>query len=274
MHCIRLKPYFFGSLLLGLALHASSLPAVEIVEIEKNDFKIGRFEDWRKLNVVVNKTLQLKPKGFMGLGNTWVVTPGIYSNLTRVTISEQQYALIPIEIHSQNGKQNWDGITNCKGEAFAHVAVNLATSQLANRGIWLFPDCPGTNDQWTMFQMIDVKGSGELSIREYKTPEEATLAAQNAADAIREKKIQEAAALASENIRTRNAKKKIGATLCSRGQDNDYVGYTEANSPDSNKIQIRISHAYYKGSTTLRKDFTPNIVWDDPDNWMLCEAAD
>ena len=78
--------------------------------------------------------------------------------------------------------------------------------------------------------------------------------------------------------------KKIGARICQEkaelkrfgARDQSvyvYIGYVESIADD--KVQIRISDAYRKGSfddLKIKPDgFTSSIIWDSPMNWDLCE---
>lgn len=68
--------------------------------------------------------------------------------------------------------------------------------------------------------------------------------------------------------------RKIGARICNtRGTAREqivYVGYVERLADE--KVQIRISEAYFKGAPILSPSgFEPKIIWDFPTNWDLCE---
>lgn len=72
--------------------------------------------------------------------------------------------------------------------------------------------------------------------------------------------------------------RKIGAKICQTGMVRmGYepvkvvsVGYVERMTDD--KVQIRLSNAYFKSNPTLSPGgFLPSIIWDDPMNWDLCE---
>ena len=67
-------------------------------------------------------------------------------------------------------------------------------------------------------------------------------------------------------------KKRIGTKLCQIKGRMRYIGYTEAVSPDLDRIQIRVSAAA-DGPLMNRpvEDFREHILWDDPVNWQLCE---
>lgn len=67
-------------------------------------------------------------------------------------------------------------------------------------------------------------------------------------------------------------KRKIGAKLCKTERRITYIAFTEAVSPDLDRIQIRVSAATYGPPAHLAvADFREQILWDDPINWQLCE---
>lgn len=66
--------------------------------------------------------------------------------------------------------------------------------------------------------------------------------------------------------------RKIGARICQKEkiQGIVYVGFVEAITPE--KVQIRISEAFFLGNHKLRPNgFSPSIIWDFPSKWELCE---
>lgn len=79
-------------------------------------------------------------------------------------------------------------------------------------------------------------------------------------------------AFKTEEAKLTPLKKKIGTKLCQIKGRIHYFGYTEAVSPDLDRIQIRVSGAT-NGPPMNRavEDFREQILWDDPVNWQLCE---
>lgn len=79
-------------------------------------------------------------------------------------------------------------------------------------------------------------------------------------------------AFMTEEAKLTPLKKKIGTKLCQVKGRLHYFGYTEAVSPDLDRIQIRVSGAT-DGPPSNRAvdDFREQILWDDPMNWQLCE---
>lgn len=68
--------------------------------------------------------------------------------------------------------------------------------------------------------------------------------------------------------------RKIGAKICQRKAQSQlgpiaYIGYVERTADE--KVQIRVSHAYYERHPNLSPgDFSPSIIWDNPMNWEIC----
>lgn len=81
--------------------------------------------------------------------------------------------------------------------------------------------------------------------------------------------------LQAEADRTRPLKTQIGAAICKLQRGVLYEGFTEAKSPDNNKIRIRIWRASFssnlQSSQASPPGFKEQIVWDDPDYWQLCQ---
>lgn len=95
---------------------------------------------------------------------------------------------------------------------------------------------------------------------------EGELQAQANADAVR------LDALKAEEAKLTPLKKKIGTKLCKVQRSLTYIGFTEAVSPDLDRIQIRVTSATY-GPPQHQPvdDFREQILWDEPVNWQLCE---
>lgn len=69
-------------------------------------------------------------------------------------------------------------------------------------------------------------------------------------------------------------KRKIGSRICKEARGDYgplvYAGFVEDLSPE--KIQIRVSTAFYKGSPSNSPGgFRESIIWDYPRNWTVCE---
>lgn len=86
---------------------------------------------------------------------------------------------------------------------------------------------------------------------------------------------QEEARRQSEAERTRPLKTQIGAGICKLQRGVLFEGFTEAKSPDNNKIQIRIVRASFSSdgqpSPVSPAGFKEQIIWDDPDLWQMCQ---
>jgi hypothetical protein len=64
--------------------------------------------------------------------------------------------------------------------------------------------------------------------------------------------------------------RKIGTRICREQGTVMSVGYVEAVTDE--KVQIRISNAHFIGNLNAHPEgFSPNIIWDSPLNWDLCE---
>lgn len=92
------------------------------------------------------------------------------------------------------------------------------------------------------------------------------IARQNDARVAREKI--EAAERAAAFAEARPPKLLIGARLCHNDGAYTWVGFTERYSAETQKIQIRVVGTTFQFQPA---GWSPQIIWDNPDNWRLCE---
>ncbi len=124
---------------------------------------------------------------------------------------------------------------------------------------------PNDMDPRTAKQFERLVAAAPLSVRrQFETGE---VAQQKLVDQreqeLRLKEEQAAAALLA-------AKRKIGARLCRQEGLSTVIGYVEALADE--KVQIRISESYLTKMPGYQAgDFQQRIIWDYPDNWLLCE---
>jgi hypothetical protein len=76
--------------------------------------------------------------------------------------------------------------------------------------------------------------------------------------------------------RDRPSKSQIGASVCRMSGHILMQGFTENRSPDNGKIQIRIWRASVpdngRPGPMIPSGFHESVIWDDPDNWHLCDS--
>jgi len=73
-----------------------------------------------------------------------------------------------------------------------------------------------------------------------------------------------------QRVRNRPLVRKIGAHICKEQGAVVYAGYVEQIAED--KVQIRVASAAMKQNRLVSPvGFQPNIIWDSPSNWDLCE---
>ncbi len=70
-------------------------------------------------------------------------------------------------------------------------------------------------------------------------------------------------------------KRRIGTKLCKQQGFTVLIGFTEAVSPDLDRIQIRVVAAT-NGPPRYVQDssFREQVLWDDSASWSLCESAE
>ncbi|MBK6726352.1 MAG: hypothetical protein IPG63_03685 [Xanthomonadales bacterium] len=67
-------------------------------------------------------------------------------------------------------------------------------------------------------------------------------------------------------------KRRIGTKLCRDRESMTFIGYTEAVSPDLDRIQIRVvAQTFGPPKHYPVRDYRPEIIWDAPINWRLCD---
>jgi len=65
-------------------------------------------------------------------------------------------------------------------------------------------------------------------------------------------------------------KRTIGTRICKEQNKIIFSGYVERVA--ENKLQIRVAHAHYARHPKLQPGgFKPEIIWDYPENWSICE---
>lgn len=108
------------------------------------------------------------------------------------------------------------------------------------------------------------KTKAEIDERERQKAIAATAAAEQQRVANQNAERAEAARLAAE----RPKKSLVGARICNEQHGYQLIGFTEAFSRDTGKIQVRVVGT---SSGVTPGGWTPGIIWDYPDNWRLCE---
>lgn len=115
-----------------------------------------------------------------------------------------------------------------------------------------------------VFKAAGYKTKAEIDERERQKTAAAAAAAEQQRVTQQNAERTEAARLAAE----RPKKSLVGARICNEQRGYQWIGFTEAFSRDTGKIQIRVigtSNGVTPGG------WAPEIIWDFPDNWRLCE---
>lgn len=83
-----------------------------------------------------------------------------------------------------------------------------------------------------------------------------------------EKRQADAARAEAARLKAERPRKVLaGSRVCQVRDDVTWLGFTEAYSKDTDRIQIRIVGA----KSTYRFEDRQDMTWDSPDNWRLCE---
>ena len=206
-----------------------------------------------------------------------VIRPGKYGVELGVRSGESEWLLVPYVLVADGMERSPDtssnAISGCSSRFRRFLALDRKTALFAPRVFKVhFHRCdtdavaPSVEGAWT--QHIRFQESGKVEILGFRSIEEAAVAERARQD--REWALVPAAsAMATLD---RSLKRQVGARLCKMVDQWQFVGFTEAISPDNGKLQIRVVDQRHAGTSRLRpKGFREQIVWEHPDHWTLCE---
>lgn len=221
----------------------------------------------------------LIPVTFSGL---WHIPPGSYTIRREAHVDGRRYALIPWARRQPDEKiilEDKKDKSGCESKVQHFAAFDMETHELQNR-TWIFTrsDCD-IGDRWDQrfwlapgfsWDGFQVRQESAATVAERRAAEEqeARLATERAQEADREKRRQHEALMLAEAP----AKRQIGATVCQKRRHLGFAGYTEQVSPDTGRIRIRIVRHIDPLSGRFLLQVPPEEhVWDNPDNWYLCD---
>ncbi len=210
------------------------------------------------------------------------IAGGLYEARLKLTDKStgQSYYLLPVKERDGDIAPQSNAATQTRNHAL-YVAVDIDSGKVLGREVLVYDRKyqlltgdwgPWHPDMWAGGCNFDPKltrGNVLISIlseAEFDSARQTAMVA-NAR--------QRTDAIAVEADQTRSLKYEIGASICKTQNDMLLQGFTEGRSPDSNKIQIRIWRASppENGRPTRISPpgFKEQIIWDDPDNWKLCQ---
>lgn len=259
----------------ALLLAVVNAGATEIVPIAKQKFEMTRFADKPGLRVYVEQPMTLKLGGAFGLmGYRWVVEDGTYRDVRQMKVAGREVVLLPVKMElfgkpPSRGSAPGSSIGACYTPDGHFVALDVATGDVLQRGLLrnkVAANCGGGARLDWAYTVSAIVDEGVVKIRW----------GQDLVDAeTRQVETQLQSTAVAEQLKdtaTQTAKSQIGARICMTQAGIQYVGYTEAVSPDNGKLQIRIADAMVGGHGGLRPGgFQPSILWDSPDRWDICE---
>jgi hypothetical protein len=206
-----------------------------------------------------------------------VILPGTYRIELGLREEGREWLLVPYQLRVDGVERSPDTsmsvVPGCSSRFRRFLALDRANLQFEPR-IWRvhYHRCtdglvePSVEGEWS--KSLEIQEPGRVAIRAHRSADEALVAAQ--AEAAREQAA--FSARAREEQARAPLKRQIGARLCKSQGEWEFVGFTEAVSPDSGKVKIRIVDQVRVGTSNLRADgFREQTTWEHPDRWTLCE---
>lgn len=171
---------------------------------------------------------------------------------------------------SRVGSSNWGACESNSRDLFA-ISIFLMFEPKSKEHVFSIGIAESKPSQWASAPYrAAVNELGRFSVEE-KGRTEALQATDR--DGLARQKIAQQRAAAAEQaaavVAERPRKILVGAKVCRGDGPITWVGFTERYSAETQKIKIRVagtSRAYQ-----LPAGWTPQIIWDNPDGWMLCE---
>lgn len=275
MHRIFLLPTLVAALLLNPVSPVDARQADAEVEILTLDPELDT-------QVLVSQRVWAKerPRGLAKLlpsSGALVILPGTYRVELGLRAEGREWLLVPYQLRVDGVERSPDTsmsvVSGCSSRFRRFLALDRASLQFEPR-IWRvhYHRCtdglvePSVEGEWS--KSLDIQEPGRVAIRAHGSANDAIAAMQ--ADAAREQAVLNARA--REEQARAPLKRQIGARLCKIQGDWEFVGFTEAVSPDSGKIKVRIVDQLRVGASNLRAGgFQERITWEHPDQWTLCE---
>lgn len=241
-------------------------PAVEI-----------RVDTPKGINAYVSHPLI--PVTFSGL---WHIPPGSYAIRREAHVDGRRFALIPWARRQPDENaivEEKKDKAGCRSTVQHFAAIDMETHELHDR-TWIYTrsDCDIGNRWDQRFWLapgfsrdgfhVRQESAAAAADRRAAEEQETRLAAERTQEADRAERRQHEAIMLAEAP----AKRQIGAAVCQRRSHIGLAGYTEQVSPDNGRIRIRIVRHFdpSNGRFLLAVPAEEN-VWDEPDNWYLCD---
>lgn len=232
-----------------------------------------------RLEVRITEDFRAKPASgglqkLIKAGDRLVLYKGAFTPTHGLRAGDREWLLIPyvITFHGQARSPSSRGAAagGCTSNVTRMLALDRMTLQV-EPWVWKFHErrcntsAPAPEGEWSEPIVIE---RGAFRITGFSSRAEAEAARQaedrRRFEAAHERVLHEQALLPK--------KREIGAKLCRITGEYRYIGFTEALSPDNDKVQIRVARAELASSPNVQPGgFEPHLIWDDPNRWSLCE---
>lgn len=250
----------------ALLLLVSSAPGLAATPALSPVLSAYRTKQWERMSVHPTERVEFKLKGLSLLPGKGYLSPGLIPVNYVMTDGQDRWLLVPFTEVGHDGRAFDSEVADLSGQSY--LAVNLVTGRAYPRVIDLkFSDA-------RKFTVKSVKPHREIEFSKtpWLQPEGFSSQEESYRDIAATKRDMSRKAAAIEAV-NRPVVSKIGAKIC-RVSDAGvlYIGYTEGRSPDSEKIQIRVTDAWVGGRSDLKPSgFAPSIIWDQPSQWKSCD---
>lgn len=286
--------YMEGILMKGKALLRTSIVAIAAIGLAGASTAVARMKT-KGETVLVDPAVAITvdaPKGvnayvshplipvtFSGL---WHIPPGSYTIRQEAHVDGRRFALIPWARRQPDARVILEEKTDtagCRADVQHFAAIDMETQELHDR-TWVITrsDCD-IGDRWDQRFWLapgysadgfQARQEASSAVAERRAAEQraAQLVEQKAHEAKREERHQQEELMQAEAP----AKRQIGAKVCQKGNVTGYAGYTEQVSPDTGRTRVRIVRHFESSTGRFLMTRPPEEnVWDDPDNWYLCD---
>lgn len=227
-----------------------------------------RAEDWQRFSVTPSGPIKFDLKGFSVMyGGSGYISPIPIRIQYYMTDGKEYWLLVPF---TETGRLDGRELDTADFARSEFIGVNYASGEIFPRIVllkltWSDHTLKANNKSLVFSREIQFRSMASIKREGFFTAEESQQALVNSESLVRQR--ERATAEANLPVVT-----KIGARICKNAGAVVFVGFTEGRSPDNEKIQIRVSDAFYQGHPSLRPEgFVPSITWDYPSQWQPCE---
>ena len=225
-----------------------------------------RTKQWERMSVHPTERVEFKLKGLSLMPGKGYLSAGPIPVNYVMTDGRDRWLLVPFTEVGRGGITFDSELPDLSGQSY--LAVNFVTGKTYPRVV----DLKFADAQKRTVKSVKPHREIEFSKTPWLQPDGFSSEAESIRDVAAKQRDMSSKAAAIEAA-NRPLVSKIGARICRVSDDGVlYFGYTEGHSPDSEKIQIRVTDAWVGGRADLKPSgFVPSIIWDQPSQWKSCD---